>query len=674
MPVVPLTFGEPLDRDTGIAAVRPATMKELTNMQPRSGKVQARKGMQIRAILPSQGGAACSAVILIQPLLAVQESLAVGWYASTRQLHVYRLSGTAESPIHVGLWATLAVGAAPRAVAAENFGFVLLAHDEARIAYRAATMMYRVAGTPALETLQAEFDTGGVQPIRFRGVRQWGDYMTGWGFGSDLEDHPEYLRLSLPGEPYRWEPSHYFVVGSRGETITGVGEAGSQLLAFKSSRTFRVTGSTPLNFGIVPLYALIGCPSQALITTVEGNCFFWSHEGPRVTSGGDSADLAQPLNLHGPDLPSLPAAASLDNGYAIYRPGIRVVEWVFGRRGYALALEGDGLRWAYSDRAASTVSGALLYTQGPILAVSTNSTGYSIVTEIEAMGSRATLTLSNLALLGSEIGELWIKEAAGDWTKRQEFRVTGATQTVELAGLFAPRDYKVRVRHRRGGTYTTGYTDTNPDNWVMPVGTKYIFSTEFPAPVLESAEWSRVSANEQVIILEFTPGDKALEYVAIRTDQVTGEERVMGSANVQPSDTTGELRIHKFVAGRSYTWAVEGRGPGIRTPRSNSMALYSGPIPTVTPVLLESFSDGCATEQTRWKATWVNGIAGAPVEMSYGTARGLSSDTVPLVTNTVVGTSASLCIPSRVSAPMIFLRHVVTSFGVKDYTEARRVE
>jgi hypothetical protein len=652
-----LVFGEGLDRETGVAAVTPSSIRNMSNVIPLRGKVQARKGMVLTAELRlPAGGTMASAVVAIFPLIAKQEALAVGWYEGSRELHLFRLPGSGGPAVtHLGLLGVVPEGASTRVHAAENFGVVLLAHDEPLVGRRLGTQAYDMF-TGTLTPLMAEFDGSGSAPVRFRGVFGWGDYLAGWGFGTALEDRPELLRLSLPGEPMNWDPNHYFVAGSRGEPITGVGEAGTYLIVFKASRHFRVVGESPLNFGILPLHALIGCPHHSLILSLEDGCYFWSNEGPRMVAQGDEGDLAEPLDLEGEQPLFLPPVSPLSEGHAVYRPGVRLVEWVFGSRSYVLSLAGGQRRWTYHERAVLTMSSSLLYTGGATLIGDVGDPGgsgpptsYSSITSLQASATTVRVNMTNTGVDGNETGEVWLKPGDGDWFMAREFSPAPGTQQVLVEELVPTTFYLLAVRHRRAGNYTAGYTDPNPASW--PSGSQGSFETTLVAPVLNSATWARISGGTERVRLVITPADLSISHQVLKDNVVV--------ATLAPGVTSTDVTA---ITGETYnSWTARAVAGSYASAPSNAIYIWNGP--TVGPLNLRYFNfweaqNPCSGGANVHNVYWEEGTPGARTEIWVAGA--------PVQMNEPGVVESWVC--AQPNNPDIQGRHAVTTFGAVDYT------
>jgi hypothetical protein len=631
MPSLRLPFGGTLDRDAGVAVSQPSSMRALTNALPKRGKAEVRGGMVLTTTLPAVAGS-CTAVVLIHPLVSQQEAIAVGFYQQDRSLRVFRLSGDGVSVIQsLGVWVNLHAQSEPRVSVAEGFSVVLLAHDEPVLSRRAPTKIFRVFGDGTLGNLEAEFDEAGRTAVYFRSVMAWGDYMVGFGFGSALEDRPEFLRLSLPGEPGRFDRDHYFIVGNRGEPITGLGEAGGNLMVFKASKTYRVVGNSPVNFGILPAYALVGCPHQNLIVSVDGSCYFWSLEGPRVTMGGDNRDVAMLLDLEGEDPDWLPAKAALKDGVALYHLKTRVVEWVFGMRGYALSLDGEGLKWGHSDRGVPIASSGVLYSGGPKLEGLAAPTSFSTIGTVEALSTRAILPLAHTGAVSETMGELWLRAGQGVWSRARDFIVQGSSQQETLTGLTAMTNYAVAVRHRRGGEFPSAYAVEDPGLW--PSASRAAFTTLLVPPLLVSATWMRVNSSS-IVRLVWEPTDSLVSHQALRN----GNPILTLPAGV----TTVDAPVSS--ANATDTWAVRAvLGAFFSTP-SNTIDTFSGVAAPIGPTYVPDPGGTCGGVDTvPYALTWETGASGATTEVFY---RQGNNATATLWQTAPAGVEAvTLCVP-----------------------------
>src|SRR5690606_11172830 len=126
-------------------------------------------------------------------------------------------------------------------------------------------------------------------------------------------------------------------------------QAGGAVKVLKQADSYRITGDNRANFGILPVDTLFGVAGSGLAVSVGQDLYYWSLEGPRVSRGGESTDLALPLELDGEEPADLVEAGGLHDGFAAYEPERRIVHFVFGRRGYALHLKDpSNPRWSYN--------------------------------------------------------------------------------------------------------------------------------------------------------------------------------------------------------------------------------------------------------------------------------------------------------------------------------------
>jgi len=129
-------------------------------------------------------------------------------------------------------------------------------------------------------------------------------------------------------------------------------------MVFKETETHQIFGYSPDTFGIRPADTLFGCVSSRLAVSVAGTVFFWSVQGPRVTVGGESIDLAVPLDLDGSDPATLVVESDVENAFAEYDPATRTVQFVWGRRVYALSIRDPSKpRWSVPFGFASPLNG-----------------------------------------------------------------------------------------------------------------------------------------------------------------------------------------------------------------------------------------------------------------------------------------------------------------------------
>ena len=594
MPKTTLPLGMGLDRYTGVMQVDAAAMIDMRNLRPLRGKLQARKGTIVQSELPDQNGSACTSVTLLHPVRSQSEGIAVGYYAGNREVHVYRVGNDGSAPAHIGKWFDLADSAAspPYFTAAESYGRAFIAHDEARQVQRAPTQLYdAVEGT--FTDLTADFDGGGKQAVRFRGVESWSDYLIGWGYGNESEIRPELVRVSKPGEPDQFNPEHYFIVGDRGSPVTTVKQAGPALVSLKPTESYRIVGTSRLDFGIMPFYSLYGCLSTRLAVSVENTLFLWGFEGPWSVTGQQAANLEDPLSLETPFPVDLPPESTSRDAFAVYVPLEQVVEFHFGERIYALSLTDGALRWSFRIREGLRAScGALMYSEN--LADGSGvppASGPSIVSVV-GVGGTATLTWQNFEQSGSEIVEVWLARTS-TLVGGQKYEVVARNlrptyqiqlpnrrtdasdqQTTKIEGLAIGQEYSVAVRYRRGNFFSPGYESADPSDW--PRFSRRYF-TMAPAPsVINSARWIRASADTHVVRVQFGPaeGHENLPHFIYR-DGVKVGVTMTGAARV--FDDPGATLAQR------HTYTVRAVLHGIESPDSNEVEIFAGPAPPSNP-------------------------------------------------------------------------------------------
>jgi len=679
MPTTALPFGMGLDRYTGVMQVDPASMMDMRNLRPLVGKLQARAGIVKQASLPDQGGESCTAVTLLQPVRSQSEGIAVGYYDGSREVHVFRVGGDGTNPVHIGKWFDLADGAAspPYFHSAETFGKAFLAHDEAKQVHRAPTQVYDAA----LRTLAdlVEDPTAETKvPIRFRGVEAWSDYLMGWGYGGfgDPDIRPDIVRASKPAEPDTFLPEHYFIVGDRGSPVTAVRQAGSALVALKPTDSYRILGTSRLNFGIMPFYSLFGSLSGRLAISVEGTLFAWGFEGPwSVTGSTGATDLEQPLSLETGFPVDLPPASPTRDAFAVYIPGDRVVEFHFGARIYTLSLADGGLRWSFRTRlGARAAAGTLMYSIAFDDALAADSAtppdgGPTIESLVSAAGM-ATLTWNNAGQDANEALEIWVGRltfTTGTGKFRRDYTVAdpnyerqlpdqsvtaAPSQTAMVPVPELGETYRVAIRYRRGNRYSSDYESDDPADW--PPGAQMDVRSLPAAPVIDSATFVRTSATTVAMRVAFTPaaGHEEYTHVLYRDGQEKEDEVATAAGGVHTfEDDTAPVGVN-------VVYKAICRTHGVDSPMSEPSVQKVRPAEPQGVTLREHTGiKRCNPGQRKWLLDWDTAGFGFRYEIREEETK---------VSDLYSFTAVILCGSAK---PMFEVRQYMEAFGVRDYSD-----
>lgn len=652
-PRIRLPFGGGLDRAAGIAVADPSRFRDVRNAYLGAGKLQARKGLEITApasAFVDHAGAVCNDVVLVHASQTEQTGIVVAYTRATGTATLFRVSGEGTSPTRVGAapWFTGGPAEPPRVVAAEVAGKIFLAHDEPRIALRQQTFVYDALAAPELSGLTANLDGTGPQPVRFRGVVRWLAYLFGWGFGTANQDRPEMVRASLPGQPHLFNAEHYFIAGARWEPVVACCPAGDVLLVRKAAEAQVIFGSGQTSFGIRDLEKHVGLDGSRLWVTLGEHCYFWSR-GPRRSSGGPSQELGFLLDLQGEDPADLPPAGVAADGFALYRPDRKLIEFTFGRRVYVLHLtDGEPSGWTYDERPQDAFCGGILYAGGVGL---TGGSGSSTPPDAfptalggaagaaAASSAPATVTWTRNSAAGDEHFEVWMKPTGGSWSQRAAGRTAGANESAAVSLATGTR-YDTAVRYRRGSQYTAGYTSANPEDWPAPA--RGTITTQLGVPTPGAATWSRTSAAAERIRVTFTPfhPDRAVE--VLRGGVLAGTAPAGATEFVDATPAGESANIYTF---RHKT----GDATGAASP---AIPAWGGPP---APLL----TDVQHAEGTLYVASWTNGEASAETELwdDGGLDRTLAAG------ETSAGGIGS-------SGPeVVQVRHKLLSFGVFDHSE-----
>lgn len=586
---LPIPFGQGLDRASGVSVKQPTLFEDLRNVFLFAGKAQIRKGTEFTATLQDNTPADLDMVLQLAPLRTEGAAMGVGFDTTSKEAFLNRLSilGTNATPVpsadtngRLFLLDGAATFDPPVVHMVDTFGRMYIAHDEPLLASRNATRVYNPNAAPQIDDLTGDLDDDGIsEPIKFRGITRHLSYLVGWGYGTDADqDRPDIVRVSLAGDPDIFDPRHFFKAGQRSEPVLTCRTAGNLLLVFKETETYEIFGYSPETFGIRPADTLFGCVGSRLAVTIANTVFFWSTQGPRMSSGGESIDLAIPLDIGGPDPATLVAESDPEEAFAVYSALDRVVMWVWGRRVYALSIRmPQEIRWSYYELGANAepFSGAEFFSTLATGGGGAAPVGWPRVGGADggALGPPPALPVSGDTSitfelhnnggggLGSnEVLEVHVKDVdgTGGWSKRPDIslgpaRAAGGpdfAQTVVVDGLDPTQEYEVSMRYRGGGQFTPGFGAPgdgtgDPDTWNDPAcpacaedPPAYIpglFTTVSP-PILTSrfasdgnnGLWERVDVStEQITIpIEIPAGHENLVMQVERARNTVGDVAV----------------------------------------------------------------------------------------------------------------------------------------------------
>jgi hypothetical protein len=534
-------------------AAEPTQFEDLRNVYLWKGKAEVRLGYELTTQLIDNTLSVMDQVIQLAPIRSEGAAMGVGYNEGNRELHLNLMSIAGAAPSHQAsgdpngelfVLSSAATFAPPIVHMVDTYNRMFIAHDEPLIAARAATKVWSTETSPSVSDLEADLDDDGTPaPVKFRGVTRWLSYLVGWGYGHETDQNrPEIVRVSLAGDPDLFDPRHYFRAGQRAEPVITCRQAGSSgpgsvLLVFKETETYEIFGYSPETFGIRPADQNYGCVGSRLAVTVGDTVFFWSNQGPRMNRGGESADLALPLDIGGPDPATLVAECAPEEAFAVYNTHDRTVMFVWGRRAYILSTRfPDQLRWSYYEfgETAQPYCGAEFYSTLASGGGGSAPTCWPIIQDGSTVLNDNSIELTwynsggptpPCTPNGNEQVEVYLRDATGggSWSKYTEVPIdlTGGSpnyqQTLEITGLLALNRYDVSLRYRGGGQYTTGFTDADPAAWNDPscptcpddppaYRSGLLTTATAPEIVTRSGDncglWERISATEEQLTID----------------------------------------------------------------------------------------------------------------------------------------------------------------------------
>ena len=474
--VVLVPWLEGVDRDTGEPSESASGFSDLRNVVLQDAAVRLRAGL---------GDAVATLLNPVVCYAAVFEAYGtVCWVVydpATRSVDVVETDLQGQSAVTVGNWGTLdtAAAAPPRFIAAESYGVLVFAHDEANVTARLATYRYDPAAGTAWDVVQADLDGGGAADVVARGVVQHLGYVWYWGFGSASDpDRPEILRRSVPEDPTTLQAQAFLEFGARLSPIVGAKPVGGALAVFKGSSWFRLDGTVSADFSPQLVDPAIGLVSPHALINIRGTLWWWSPYGPRTTSGAATENVAFPLDLTGNPPTGLPALGPGAYAFTFYDPETASIGFAFPDPDSGTATPvvkvsaraDQPVRWSYDVLGPVTLCAVLASTGEASFLIDP---GYADpVTVAGSSGSgttTATVDWTNVDCVGDEVVEIWAQMNGGGYALRTTVAVnTAAPQQVILTGgWLASGTIDVALRHRRLGRYLATYTDPDPSMWPL---------------------------------------------------------------------------------------------------------------------------------------------------------------------------------------------------------------
>lgn len=160
----------------------------------------------------------------------------------------------------------------------------------------------------ALASADTDLDDDGdsTDPIKFAGISTFGPHLIGFGYGDqtgsgteqtgDLgADRPEIVRWSHLGNPSKWRPENWIMVGTRGLPVLAVIEAFGRALVLKPEGAYLLFGDLEQNLPqLEPLQKdsgrLNGIVGPHAWCVHDGVPYWMSPSGPMRWTGGPAAE------------------------------------------------------------------------------------------------------------------------------------------------------------------------------------------------------------------------------------------------------------------------------------------------------------------------------------------------------------------------------------------------
>ena len=302
------------------AIPEPGDLQSLTNWTMFRGRFALRAPLTETVQLMDDG-----VPTAVTTILAIEYHVAncyvVAHSTVTNKTYLFRLKLTGlaedeaatETPI-----ATIWTGATVPRVTVASFEGGSATVPKQRLYFADSTGTYAArywdSTSSAMADVEEDFDDSGPEEskedLAFPIIFEYNDHLFGTDFRQSAVFQLGLLRFSQPGlipadEPgvtynvqREWWNSDFKQVGSRGDKIIGVSDAGTVKVLFKRRRCYALAGYDASSWvlrlvaggkslGIVGPHASSGLP--------DGTCLFWSDKGPQLTDGTQLIDIGEEI-------------------------------------------------------------------------------------------------------------------------------------------------------------------------------------------------------------------------------------------------------------------------------------------------------------------------------------------------------------------------------------------
>lgn len=274
-----------------------------------------------------------------------------------------------------------------------------------------------------------------------------------------------------------------------------------------------------------------------------------------------------------------------------------------------------------------------------------------------------TLQWLNNAMAGDELLELWLKDGA--WSLDSSIAVSPVSPQSHVFALSPGTSYSFQIRARREGSYRSGYTSSDPEDW--PSGSRLDYTTGLPKPVVAFAGWARTSSTDQHLSLAFSNVDTA-RAVRVYRDAGGGFALVQ---TVGAGTLTYDYPIGGGESGLDLVFYIDQLADDATSNPSDQVTVYAG---IEAPTMLEQIDPIGPLPNYGYTAQWALGHAGAKTRVSdhwtgvyqdrvLTAASALSQAVGPLEQTSVSHTT------NHDVSVIVRVQHELTSFTVTDVSE-----
>jgi len=464
----------------------PADLEELKNFAIFRNRVGLRAPIATIATLLDDQVSAVEVDAVLDIVDHQQNLWALGWSSSQQDVYLYSMqvdgtSLTIEAVVHTGV------------VSKPNLKLISFTGGDANspedriyvvdFNQNLNTVYYNGA---IVTTVTEDLDvSGSAENIQFSLMFPFKFHLFASGFYEGTTSRGEILRFSTPGlipendsaggTPLskEWLTNDFLSIGTRGDKIVALSQAGDRLLVFQKRATHAVFGSGRNTWTVQNISQVVGCVGPHAVTSIDERvAYFWASDGPYRTDGTSLQYIGQPIRQL-----AVSVDASQRDTQVGHSPDDGIVNFLVSDGGadrYSLSLQFDHRRerWLKAEWVDSGGNrlefGALEFLDsaappGPEAAPSSPAVSATSDTTATVSWVNGDVNVNTETHIYRSLSSGF---TPNDATNRVGVVSSGATSFMD-SGLTADTEYFYKLRHFRNSSHSSESSEVSDTTWLV---------------------------------------------------------------------------------------------------------------------------------------------------------------------------------------------------------------